>query len=470
MKNPEKEPKIEFEKKEEEIEKEAERVEVEKEPLPWEKLEMEEEARIIEEYEKKSELSEETKESINQILQQEADQKKINFAKEWFKKHQDEIKEKGYDVKTKEEGYVVKVTSELGGFNELKKEEKYRETNEEIGNLYVLKADLQKEKILIDSQFLMLNALNKRAEGLRKEREEAMEVEDWTTTELKEKELVKLSRIRRELSEKISGRDLDKEAEEKVEPLEEQEKYIDENLPKRLNQAKDYLQELDYRTEKKRIPMSKKIRIINEKGEIVSEFRKEKEVNEFLRKETEEKIKKELREEWGEKKSLRAARIGDLVEKEVQALGKSPEKAEGGIEEVYARVKKRLKTEFIERELKKEKKTKEQLKTIEKEFEKRGIKPSEFMEDVIYRKGSLENPKGNWEEDKDGIKEFFEGWKIPVTSEALEKYKEKMDKKGERYEKKINKEIGFMEWLFGLLFFLIFEALEPKEKKEKKEK
>jgi len=207
--------------------------------------------------------------------------------------------------------------------------------------------------------------------------------------------------------------------------------------------------------------MRRKIMIVDEKGEVVGEFRKGEEVNEFL-------IKKILGKEWDEKNSLRTTRRRVLVEREMHAFGASPGMAEGGINKVYARVKRRLKTGFTERTLARRGETGEQLEGIERDFEGGGKNPVKFIEDILRREGPLRRLEGRWEKDKENIRNFLESRGIPVDPEGLDRSKGEMDKSGEIYEQEVRKERGFVEWLLSLLFFSIPESSGPTEQREKK--
>lgn len=192
--------------------KRREPIKVEKEEAPWRKLEVEEGSNLISRYEKKSELSKEHKKDIARILGQETDQIKIDFAKDWFKEHKDEIKDKGFDIENEEEGYRLRIASQLGAFKELNTNAEHREKREEIDNLYALRTDLEKDAVPLESQFLILNRLNKRTERLKEEVKEAKEKRDKATAKSKESELKELFEVGKELAEKISGRDLKNEA------------------------------------------------------------------------------------------------------------------------------------------------------------------------------------------------------------------------------------------------------------------
>ena len=472
MTNPEKfEPKIEPREKPREKPKEEEKEFEKQEALRWEKeLEIEEfkkqeigfldkeleeiEAKVAEKFYESSKLSDDVKEKIVQLSDQELEEKYADFYKKWYDEdNKKKLKKEKVDITDEAKARLAK---ERGALEQLKTREKYEEQWIEITNIKAANIDFRKERIPSDSQIIMLNVLNKRAERIEKEMIKAQEQGDTATEIVKAKEREELFKTRKELSEKYSGRNLEEEAEKKVEPLEKEEEYIDKNLSERIDQVKDYLQELGYETEKKGI-IRRKTKVIDAEGNNVGEFRTKKELDEFLEKKTEEKIKKELGEEWVEKDSSRTSEMQSLIEKEMQTLGKSPEKAEGGIKTACERIIERLRTEYLDKGFKKEKKTKEQLEKIKKDFEKKG-------------KNIFESKKmtGNWEQDKENISSFLRELGILFKPESLKKYQEDKNKKGKNYEKEI-KEKGLLGWLIEFIFGILFELLEL-EKKKKKEK
>ena len=458
--------------KEETKEEEPQEFEVEEEPQPWEKLKADEESNLIDEYEKQSKLDNETRDNINNIIRQETDQKRIDFAQEWFEEHKDEIREKGYDTESREDGYAVKVAKELGGFEELKEKEEYSETNETIDNLYVLRADLQKDAVPLESQFLILNLLNKKTERAEQELKAAEKKGDATKSVVKQEELNELFKVQKELSEKISNRDLTQEADEKTDPLEEKQEYLDKNLDgytdKRMEEISEtdvkneivYARELGYTTAKKGLIL-RKIEVKDSEGNVLTKL-KQKDLENFLSAELDKKLGKELEEEWEMKNEERQNTMKELIGQEIKALSGSPEKAEQGIESIYDRVKKRLKAEFIEKDLKKSKKTKEQLQEIKKEFKGKGKDPAEFIDKLINREDSLEDLEGNLDRDKKKISSFLEDWGVLMEDGKLEEFEEMMEKKGKSYSEAAKGQKGLFEWILELIFFDDSESKKSK--------
>lgn len=465
-------------------EQELEKVQIKKEELPWERLNMEEEGNLIGKYEKGAEISKKTKEDIDLILRQETDERRTDFAKEWFKENTDRIKEKGYDSKNREESYILRIANEMGAFKELRKNEEYKEKSEEINNVYALRTDLGKERIPEETKFLILNRLNNRVEKLKK-------------AGMTEEQLSGLNKIRKELTEKISGKNLTEEAEEKIEKNEDKENYVRKNGIEKYNELIQseralengsvpvLIEYLNYNIEEKRTFFGKGLFIKDEKGEFIKEklydkdgkiiketgkprnLKDSEELRIFLQNETVKKAKNEAAEMWMLGDELRKDRMSEYIEKEIMSLGKSPEEAEGGIQEVYARAKERLVTEFIETGLKRDKKSSEQLKVIEKDFKGKGENPTEFINSVIERKGSLKELTGKWEKDKENIKEHLAEYGISIEAQKLEELRNRLEKEGRKYESEAKKQRGFLEWLLGLIFLSLTEG-SPKEKKSER--
>jgi hypothetical protein len=450
-------------------------VKVERAPAPWARIRMEEEAKLIEDYAKKTELSKATKRDIEKVLREEADQIRVEFAQRWFSEHQDEIKNKGYDFSLKQEGYIVRVTSELGGFEELRTKEGYQEINENIENLYALRADLQKERIPLESQFLILNILNKKAESIREELGKELQVTgDVATIETKKLQLEELFKIRQELAEKISGRDLRKEAITNLqnqqgqggdEYINSKEEYIKRKFDKRYseksaelkqpneNEPKDnsfYLEKLGYSLEKKGL-LRKRFSVYDREGKFLKKELSDREVTKFLHNKLEEKIQEEVRNElgaeWENKNKIWEKNIRNFIDSEIAQMAKSPESATEGIKAVYQRVRDRLIGEYIEQYLK-QKKNKQQLETIKEKFEGEKKDLSEFITDVQHRRrdGSLQQLSGNIETDEKSIFNFLGEWgiSVPANYEIAEDLKS-------NYGQKVRQEIGFVEWLIDLI-------------------
>jgi len=439
---------------------ELEGVKVEKEESPMKKLERKDEAELIKEYLERFEISEEAKETIDGYLSQEAEEEKFKFAREWFEDHKDELEEHGYDIKSEDDIYIRTAVIEQGGFEELEKNEEYEETEDEIENVYALKVELKEKTVSIQSQHLILNRLNKRGERIEKEFKEAEKRGDEATMKSKDIEFNSLFKVKKELGEKLSGRNLKEEAvrKGKLGLLETEDEYVDKNVSPKLEEIeknllkkgeakekviKTFSQELGYDREEKGI-LRKKI-VIKKEGEVIGEFRGNEKLGEFLREKMREKIEKEFKEEWAEKNNDREVKIYKFVEEELRKLGSSPEEAVGGIESIYEEVKKRI---CDKADLKVRGKTAKEKREIESKFRGEGKDPTKFFDEVLNRKGSLEKLTGNWEEDKDEVVKFLEGWGVSGSEEFLEKF----DKDGKEYAKVVGKKRGFLEWLIKASF------------------
>lgn len=178
--------------------------------------------------------------------------------------------------------------------------------------------------------------------------------------------------------------------------------------------------------------------------------------------------KKELNELWGIQKTIvekisgenldiphglwRGKKAEKLLKEKIEFYAGSPEKAEGGIEAVYERVKNKLVTEFITNDLRKDEKSKEELTTIEKAFNQQGIKINDFLEPVIHRRKGLENLTGNWPEDENRIKKFLEGFGVPVGN--LKTENKEMNQIIQSYNSAMKKRKGFLKWFVELIFSL----------------
>jgi len=460
--------------------KEEEPTELEKESSPWEELELEEEENLIEKYQEKSELSNKTKESVDQVLHEEVDQKRIGFAQEWFRNNKDKIKSEGYDWKNKEEGYVVKITNELGGFKELKQDEEYQETKEEIGNLYTLRKDFKKESVPMETQFLVLNFLNQREIRVNKEYEEAKKNGDETLISIKEEQLKEISDIKGDIGKKVSGRDFEKEAvkELNLSSLPEKDIYVDNMFKAMVDQEekklrekypkedekyeneviKKYAESLGYKIERKGkegLIKREKITLVDKEGKVVGKYKKDKEkavMGKLLKSKFEKEVKKELGEKWDKSKLERDGKVEKYMQEEIRKIGKFPEQAEGEVRAVYERVKDRLYTEYARELMGKTKKTREQIRSLEKEFKGEGKHPTEFIDTVVHRKEGLKKLTGNLKKDKAKVSKFLGNWGLKVSGSTWKK----LEKNDAGYGKSAKGSRELLNWILDV----VFEKLE----------
>lgn len=460
-----------------EVKEEKESAEIEEESSPWKELELEEEENLIEKYQEESELSDKTKEGVDQVLHEEIDQKRISFAQEWFKNNKDKVKSEGYDWKNTEEGYVVKITNELGGFQEMKQDEEYQEIKEEIDNLYALRKDFKKDSVPVETQFLVLNFLNQREKRVNKEYEKAKGDKDESLMTVKEQQLKEISNLREDIGKKVSGRNFEKEAGKKLDlsALPEKDIYVDNTFKATIDkvekgikekypeEGKDYQEEtvkkftnaLGYETREKKGLLGSKITLMDKEGKIIGDYKGDKgqvAMGKVLRDRFEKEAKKELGEAWDKLKAERGRKIEKYTQEEIRKLGNFSEQAEGKIRGVYERVKDRLYTEYAKELMVKTKKTREQLRSLEKEFKGEGMHPTEFISAVVHRKEGLQNLTGNLNKDKRKINKFLGDWGLKVSDKTWKD----LEKNDQGYGKSAKKSRGLLSWMFNV----VFEKLE----------
>lgn len=161
------------------------------------------------------------------------------------------------------------------------------------------------------------------------------------------------------------------------------------------------------------------------------------------KKEIEEKTKAELKKEWQEK---REKTIREGIENRIKELASAPERAAGGVEKMYAKIKERLIAEYKEKGLKKQEKSPAETKQIEKEFgkkRKKGI--PEFVEEGMSRKGKLSELTGDHDKDAECLVNFFGDYGVEITKEDVGRAIKTGD-----YKEKIKRKGGFLYFLFQL--------------------
>lgn len=422
---------------------------IERGPRPWEReiTSESEDRRLIQEYQEKSKIETGTRKGIDLILRQEIDQRqqiRSDLIREWFTNHSNKIIGEGYDPESKDEGYIRMVVSKMGGLKEIETsrpkwiggEGEGIGAKKEIENLAALRLDMQKDIIPLETQYLISNVLGKRIRRIEYEIAEA-EVKsearlDKITAQSKKRELDDLFKIRQELIEKSRGRNLRKEAETEMEQIEQ----------KQLGETDEKHKE---RLAEKAEPVRQAIKGEWEKGSI-GWFEKRIEVPGKGMLTEEEFVHHRMKES-------REAEIKTVIKKKIDNVETSIDKAIGDIETAYKGVKDRLIIEFTERDLGKNKKTAEQLGEIRKEFDKKGKNPTEFIGSVIERSGNLSGLTGTWDADNRIIQGFLGEQGIPVDDDKLIKFNE--SRRGKEYNRELaNKEIGFLEWLLDLIFFI----------------
>ncbi|MEA3453137.1 MAG: hypothetical protein U9Q96_02255 [Patescibacteria group bacterium] len=454
----------------------------------FDELRSEQETSLFEKYSEKEEFSDELTETVDRHLSQEADEATEEFAIIWAKENQDRIKqEKGVDMKKLDLSAKLKWCKEEGGFEQLKTEEKYQEQNDEIKNIHTLLSDLKRENIPADSEFLILNRLNRRIEKAEKELKQAKKQGKDIEASAKEGEIRELLQATQEISEKIAKSDLGKIAETKglesvIKSVGEKEDYISERFSKerhdyadknlddeleRMGGDKGYLGILGYEIRTKGF-LIKKTTITNSEGVVVRTFPTPEGAARFLRKkgeqkareDLEERLKKEIDEDW---EGLKTAEIQKAIRKEVKSIAISPEKAEKGIESLYQEARERLVEEFKEKKLKegtktekKEEKGAETESTTEEKDEKGETTESvvKMMKDLLNKEGDFAGLQGNWGSDGETIRRYCESQGIPV--DQFDSTEGKMRKRGMIYEKR--KGVRLASFFAELIYLLMQSA------------
>lgn len=526
---------IEEKSKESQKREAAEKIEAEKElPRPWEEMEKEEEEKLIEKYTPKVELSKESQRFISDYLKEEVEKRKIEFTKEWAWKHKGELAAEGIFLEKLSEERKVAIAIEKGALNELKRKEEYRKEFEEIENLNALRFDLGKKYLPLESQFLLLNFLEKKGERTKEEIEKMIKKEKESVSieeklvlieeiKAKKKELDRLFEVNKELAEKISGRNLEAETKKEIDTkIEPKEKYIENRLEEAKTNQENELKLKLFENKWKKLSDKEKetfkdpidfadtqIMIISQKlsargikidpggclallarGYNPEEFRlkgilrKKIEVREgegYSKKEFLVVLKKQKQEFDTKIEEGAKEKLADQWEKEYQKLLREgmdkkikelAESPEKAINRMYQKVKDRLIAEFTEKNLKEEKKTKEKLEKIKEEFDKKGVNLREFISGVLSRKGELGELKGDLEEDEENIISFLEGYGVKIGEGGLKEKigLEKYERIANEYKEKVRKKIGFLEFLLMLIFLLLEAPAKEITKKAEKKK
>lgn len=490
---------------------EKKEVKVEQDIKPWVNPEEEEKEKqkLLEKYGKEFELNDSTKKNIERFLNKDLEEEKVSFAKKWFEDNKKSLEKQGISSDISEDK-KVSIAVERGALDELKKDDKHKEVYQRTENLNVLKMELGKKKIPIESQFLILNNLDKKADKINEEIEKLKEENEKSGEKegkilIKEKELEELFKARKELAEKATDRDLEKEAKEEIKKsgdYKSREEYVEDDgniqqlKEKKIEGAKKEIfkekwESLDEKEKKKyikkhgeekgyskfiedEIKKEKKsasekrieglteenILILKLKGYNPEEFKKKgfigkkievkegeeiKDFGEFLEEQKEE-FEKDLKEELGEMwNSKYREDISKKTEEKIKDLAKSPERAKEGIEGVYRKVKDRLILEYTEKTVSEEK-SGEEIKKITETFGEKGKNTTDFIKDVILHEGELKNLEGDWSEDTESIAEFLGSYGIETNKKDLNKFVNP-----EEYKKEVKTQKGFFDFLWDLI-------------------
>jgi len=194
----------------------------EKPPAPWEAREREEEKGLYERYAESRRLSVRTQELAKQVLREEIDERRVEFARNWFEEHREELEREGIPTDISDDRKVA-VAIERGALEDLKTDERHREEREEIEMRDALRTDLERKVMPIESQLLLLHVLEQKARRiqgelarLRKEGADEAEIKQ------KEREVERLFEARHEIAAVVTGRNLNREASREM-----QEEYGD---------------------------------------------------------------------------------------------------------------------------------------------------------------------------------------------------------------------------------------------------
>jgi len=177
-------------------------------------------------------------------------------------------------------------------------------------------------------------------------------------------------------------------------------------------------------------------------------------------KEIEAQAVKELEDRWDK---YYEENVNNEIQRRITELAESPEKAEGGIREMYKNAREKIVAEYVRKRVEKNSKTKEQLAVIEKKFKEQGKKKdiNDFMSAVLFEKWPL---SGLGDElDKSGkqrIAEFLQDWGIKVTPGTARSILKS------EYRQARKTRTG----LFYLLMGVIEKSLNPAPSKKKKAK
>lgn len=479
---------------------------------PWEELELKEEIEWQEKIVESWKLNKETQGACESFLSEIAEEKRGEFAQEWFKEHQQELKEKIPSVSQMSEKMRIEVAVDNGAFKELRTKGEYREKHEEIENLNTMRLSLSMGRMKLETPILILDQLNKKTERIKEEiKEMQRRGESPGVIEIKEKKLGNLLKTRKELAEKISGQDLEKEALKSAEghPLftdfTNKDNYVKENIESRLKEVLDKKVEANFRKEwdslsdeekekyqdgplffadgklrdfRMRVNKfdkkgdikdgtlwtlmakgykpedikvvrrvgnlwRKKIWVKTEKKELLLSKKKfkegaQREGEDFLKK-LEGETRKDLAKEW---EKGRQDALGSFMEERIGLITKDlgPDK----VKEMSQRLRKEVLAEFIEKDLKKDEKTAEQLREIKKNFEKKGIKTTEFISAANSKQEELNNPES--------LRDFLGEYGIRTSEENIDNF----IKGYPNYQKVLRQERGFLMVIFSLIFELIF--------------
>jgi len=432
------------------------------------------------------------------------------------KDNKENLRRQGVPVEKIPEDQKARIAIERGAFAQLREREgKYKNDYERIENLNVLIADLQSNQgAHPETPILILNLLQKAAEKLQQEiATMEKEGESPEKIQIKRKERAANFNIRLNLAEKITGHDvlpeMLREAKENEWVMDSRDEYVNRNIDAekaRLhariqNEIPKFRQEWnkllpEEQTKNGNLAAFSEKRLSEEQRKlgrkhiyvdqetllammaggnnpeeikrtgIFGVFRRrvvigdqkftEKEFKDWskqleanFQQMIETAMRSKLEAKWNLEADQREERIRQGVEGSIKEL--SLEQGEEAIKEIAKGLRTRLVAEFTEKELKKDKGM-EQLKEAQKEFDRQGVETTQFISDVIERKGL--DLTGNLKTDKEKLIGFFDDYGIDMAGLIETKtYDEKTGKDFmRRYEKSCQSRKGLLEFLIDLIF------------------
>ncbi len=420
---------------------------------PLKEMAEEERAGIYKEYQEAFKLEKGTKAEIKGFLTEEIKQKINESERLWFEANKDKMKKLGIDIKLdgKDEGYIMRM-NEL-----LRKEGKGRNLvgrtktewanlNKDIENVIALREEIEKGSTSLDVQFLTLNILNTRSEGIEgnieetKKNIEKIEKQggkanvEKAELRAKELELEELFETRQKLAKSIKGKDLREGAKEELDRGGVKTERTDEDIKEIKRETKRKAQ----REWNQKILRKGKEMILMDGKEF---FTVEGLADHILQCKLQESLPG-IEE-----------KIKNIMEGEIKNLGESLRGDGAGkrIEKIYGRVKRRVIDGWVEENIS-EKRGKD-LEKLERNFEEKGIDVPKLFGGIYERTGSLANLTGEMKMDSKFIGEYLKEARV-LTEEEGGEFLEwlKKSKKGKKYGKKIVKDrMGFVEFMTDLI-------------------
>ena len=231
---------------------------IEEKGTPWEKERREIEEKMTTKAEMKHEeefglerkllTGETVSEGVMEYCDKEIKEKYLQFTKDWFKHSSvgKKLREKGTFYEGLSDNQKLKMAKKYNAFDNLREKRDWRFINKDIENLAVLKTDFQREKgvPLLGSEYLFVNNANKKIRELEKNLKQAKTEED--EEKIKQK-IDNLSELVEKVSEHITGRNLEEEAEKKVGPLKKRGEWVKGEVEKEKNELRteNYQKELE---------------------------------------------------------------------------------------------------------------------------------------------------------------------------------------------------------------------------------